>query len=197
MKRKILSLLLAGALSLLLAGCSFKDTMLYLYGGDDFVQSEEAAYARCDGANGVSVVFDQNTWSTPTLAQPDTLSMVAGNKLSYTVVLLQKTDAYTDFLAQSGAELEDTTGTVKYDMELTVPNADAKAVRYDCGSYQTLFVQLDYDCGETVYVTAAARTSDYQPIVALLQGVYPTGHAPAELPAADMVVDAVAPEEQQ
>ena len=197
MKRKFLSLLLIGALSLMLAGCSFKDTMLYLYGGDDFVQSEEAAYARCDGANGVSVVFDQNTWSIPTLAQPDTLSMVTGNKLSYTVVLLQKTDDYTDFLAQSGAELEDTTGTVKYDLELTVPNAVAKAVRYDCGSYQTLFVQLDYDCGETVYVTAAARTSDYQPIVALLQSVYPTGHAPAELPAADTVVDAVAPEEQQ
>ena len=34
MKRKFLSLLLIGALSLLLAGCSFKDTMLYLYGGD-------------------------------------------------------------------------------------------------------------------------------------------------------------------
>ena len=196
MKRKLFAVLSAAVLALGLAGCSFKDTMLYLYGGDDFVQSEEAAYARCDGANGVSVVFDRNTWSTPTLAQPDTLSMVAGNKLSYTVVLLQKTDAYTDFLAQSGAELEDTTGTVKYDLELTVPNADAHAVRYDCGSYQALFVQLDYDCGETVYVTAAARTSDYQPIVAHLQGVYPTVHAPAELPAADTVVDAVAPEEQ-
>ncbi len=195
MKRKFFAVLSAAVLALGLAGCSFKDTMLYLYGGDDFVQSEEADYARCDGANGVSVVFDQNTWSTPTLAQADTLSMVAGNKLSYTVVLLQKCDDYTDFLAQSGQELEETTGTVKYDMELAVPDADAKAVRYDCGSYQAIFAQLDYACGETVYVTAAARTSDYQPIVALLQGVYPTGHAPADLPAADTVVEAVSPEE--
>ena len=61
MKRKFLSLLLIGALSLLPAGCTFKDTMLYLYGGDDFVQNEEADYARCEGANGVSVVFEQNT----------------------------------------------------------------------------------------------------------------------------------------
>ena len=61
MKRKFLSLLLIGALSLLPAGCTFKDTMLYLYGGDDFVQNEEADYARCEGANGVSVVFEKNT----------------------------------------------------------------------------------------------------------------------------------------
>ena len=72
MKRKFFAVLSAAVLALGLVGCSFKDTMLYLYGGDDFVQSEEADYARCDGANGVSVVFDQNTWSTPTLAQADT-----------------------------------------------------------------------------------------------------------------------------
>ena len=61
MKRKFLFLLLIGALSLLPAGCTVTDTMLYLDGGDDFVQNEEADFARCEGANGVSVVFDQNT----------------------------------------------------------------------------------------------------------------------------------------
>ena len=42
------------------------------------------------------------------MAQADTLSLTTGNQLSYTVVLLQMTDTYTDFLAQSGQELEET-----------------------------------------------------------------------------------------
>ena len=73
----------------------------------------------------------------------------------------------------------------------TVPDAAVEAVRYDCGSYQTIFAQIDYDCGETIYVTAAARTSDYDPIIALLQNVWPTGHAPENAQTADKTTKAV------
>ena len=62
----------------------------------------------------------------------------------------------------------------------TPPRTDAavQAVRYDCGSYQTIFAQVDYDCGQTIYMTAAAKTSDYQPIIDLMQNVWPTGATP-------------------
>ena len=190
---------IAAALSVLaglaLTGCSFQDFMLYLYGGDGFVKNEEPDYASCDGDNGVTIVYDQNQWEQPVMAQADTLSLTAGNQLSYTVVLLQMTDTYTDFLAQSGQELEETTGTVRYDIDFTVPDAAVSAVRYDCGSYQTIFAQIDYDCGETIYVTAAARTQDYEPILTLLQNVWPTGHAPQSAQQADTSVKAVTEED--
>ena len=189
--KKFTAAALAVLTALTLTGCSFQDIMLYLYGGDSFVSDSEPDYAQCDGGNGVTVVYDQNQWEQPVMAQEDTLSLTAGNQLSYTVVLLQTTDTYTDFLAQSGQELEETTGTVKYDMDFTVPDAAVEAVRYDCGSYQTIFAQIDYGCGETVYVTAAARTSDYEPILNLLQNVWPTGHAPENAQAADSTVKAV------
>ena len=189
--KKFTAAALAALTALTLTGCSFQDVMLYLYGGDGFVKSDEPDYASCDGTNGVTVVYDQNAWEQPVMAQDDTLSLTAGNQLSYTVVLLQTTDSYTDFLAQSGQELEETTGTVKYDFDFTVPDASVEAVRYDCGSYQTIFAQIDYDCGETVYVTAAARTSDYEPIIALLQNVWPTGHAPQSAQTAESAVKPV------
>lgn len=182
---------LAALTALTLTGCSFQDVMLYLYGGDSFVTSAEPDYTTCDGDNGVTVVYDQNQWEQPVMAQDDTLSLTTGNQLSYTVVLLQTTDTYTDFLAQSGQELEETTGTVRYDIGFTVPDAAVSAVRYDCGSYQTIFAQIDYDCGETIYVTAAARTQDYEPIIALLQNVWPTGHAPENAQTADKTTKAV------
>ena len=87
--------------------------------------------------------------------------------------------------------MEETTGTVRYDIGFTVPDAAVSAVRYDCGSYQTIFAQIDYDCGETIYVTAAARTQDYEPIIALLQNVWPTGHAPENARTADKTTKAV------
>lgn len=122
---------IAAALSVLaglaLTGCSFQDFMLYLYGGDGFVKNEEPDYASCDGDNGVTIVYDQNQWEQPVMAQADTLSLTAGNQLSYTVVLLQMTDTYSDFLAQSGQELEETTGTVRYDIGFTVPDAAVSA----------------------------------------------------------------------
>ena len=124
---------LAALTALTLTGCSFQDVMLYLYGGDSFVTSAEPDYTTCDGGNGVTVVYDQNQWEQPVMAQDDTLSLTTGNQLSYTVVLLQTTDTYTDFLAQSGQELEETTGTVRYDIGFTVPDAAVSAVRYDCG----------------------------------------------------------------
>ena len=93
---------LSALAALALTGCSFQDVMLYLYGGDSFVKSEEPDYAQCEGGNGVTVVYDQNLWEQPVMAQDDTLSLTAGNQLSYTVVLLQTTDTYTDFLTQSG-----------------------------------------------------------------------------------------------
>ena len=151
---------LAALTALTLTGCSFQDVMLYLYGGDSFVTSDEPDYTTCDGDNGVTVVYDQNQWEQPVMAQDDTLSLTAGNQLSYTVVLLQTTDTYTDFLAQSGQELEETTGTVKYDFDFTVPDATVEAVRYDCG-------------------------------IALLQNVWPTGHAPENAQTADKTTKAV------
>lgn len=187
MKHKIFALLAAVVLAAGLTGCSFKDTMLYLYGGDDYVKDETPLYTACTADNGVTVVYDANTWEQPGMAQDDTMSITAGNRLGYTVVLLQTTDSYTDFLAQSGQELEETTGTVKYDLEFTVPDASVQAVRYDCGSYQMVFAQLDYDCGQTIYVSAATRNGEYQPVIDLLQNVYPTGYAPA---------DAVQPEQE-
>ena len=177
-KRALAVLLAAVALMLSLTGCSFNDLMLYLYGGDDFTTSDTPDYASWNGDNGVTVVYDKNKWQQPTMAQDDTLSVTGGNRLGYTVVLLQVTDQYTDFLAQSGQELEETTGTVKYDFSFTVPDAAVQAVRYDCGSYQTIFAQVDYDCGQTIYMTAAAKTSDYQPIIDLMQNVWPTGATP-------------------
>ena len=77
--------------ALTLTGCSFQDVMLYLYGGDSFVTSAEPDYTTCDGDNGVTVVYDQNQWEQPVMAQDDTLSLTTGNQLSYTVVLLQTT----------------------------------------------------------------------------------------------------------
>ena len=114
--KKWIAAALAALTALTLTGCSFQDVMLYLYGGDSFVTSAEPDYTTCDGDNGVTVVYDQNQWEQPVMAQDDTLSLTAGNQLSYTVVLLQTTDTYTDFLAQSGQALEETTGTVRYDI---------------------------------------------------------------------------------
>ena len=45
--------------------------------------------------------------------------------------------------------------------------------------------------GDIAYVTAAARTSDYDPIIALLQNVWPTGHAPENARTADKTTKAV------
>ena len=89
---------LAALTALTLTGCSFQDVMLYLYGGDSFVTSAEPDYTTCDGDNGVTVVYDQNQWEQPVMAQDDTLSLTTGNQLSYTVVLLQTTDQKKNFL---------------------------------------------------------------------------------------------------
>lgn len=194
MKRNLFALLSALVLAVSLTGCSFSDLMLYLYGGDEWLDEEkEPVWITCDADNGVSVVYDGNLWESPMMPQEDTVSLTAGNQLDYTAVLMQRTDAYTDFLAQSGAELAETTNVVEYAMDFTVPQAQVEAVRYDCGSYQTIFAQIDYDCGETIYITAATRSSDYEPILDLLQRVYPTGHAPEETAALDSAqVDAYA-----
>lgn len=193
MKRTLSAVCMAALLALALTGCGFRDLMLYLYGGDDWVDEDKPpVYARFEADNGVTVLYDTNLWQPPVAPQEDTVSLTAGNQLDYTAVLLQVTDSYTDFLAQSGQELSETTGTVEYALDFTVPDAAVQAVRYDCGSYQTIFAQLDYESGGTIYVTAATRASDYQPIIDLLQTVYPTGQTPetaaaleaAETPAA-------------
>lgn len=181
MKRFFLASLAALTLAVSLSGCGFKDLMLYLYGGDEWVEEEkEPLYTRFDGENGVTVLYDANIWQPPTAPQEDTVSLMAGNQLSYTVVLLQVTDSYTDFLAQSGEELAETTNVVEKQVDFTVPACTVQAALYDCGSYQTLLAQLDYESGTAIYVTAATRSSDYSDIVALLQTVYPTGCAPEQ-----------------
>lgn len=199
MKRVLLALAAAMLLMLGLTGCGLQDVLLYLYGGDEWIdQDEEPAYARCDAENGVTVLYDTNLWQTPVAPQEDTVSLTAGNQLDYTAVLLQVTDVYTDFLAQSGEELSGETGTIEYELSFTVPQAEVQAVRYDCGSYQTIFAQIDYEGGGTIYVTAATRSSDYQPIIDLLQTVYPTGQAPESAAGLEApTVDAVTGDRQK
>ena len=186
MKNRLFCVFCAAALALCLTGCGFNDLMLYLYGGDEWLQKDEPpVYARCDADNGVTVLYDTNIWEAPIMAQEDTVSLTAGNQLSYTAVLLQRTDSYTDFLAQSGEELAETTKVVEYELDFTLPDAETKAVRYDCGSYQTIFAELHYPGGGVIYVTAATRQSDYQEIVDLLATVYPTGEVPESAAALD------------
>ena len=176
MKNRLFCVFCAAVLALCLTGCSFSDVMLYLYGGDEWVQAdEEPVYARCEADNGVTVLYDTNIWEAPVMAQEDTVSLTAGNQLNYTAVLLQRTDSYTDFLAQSGAELAETTKVVEYPLDFTLPGVEVQAVRYDCGSYQTIFAELGYPGGDRIYVTAATRQADYQRILDLLATVYPTG----------------------
>lgn len=179
MKKQLLAfgcvLLLAPALT----GCSFSDIMLYLYGGDDFIKEElEPVYTRYEAPNGVTVVYDTNVWGEPMFPREDTLALASGGSIDATNVMFQVTDVYEDFLAQSGAELSEETPTVEYELSFEVPDADVAAVRYDCGSYQTIFAEIQYDAGLTVYITAATRLSDYEPIIQLLQTSYPTGATP-------------------
>ena len=179
MKNRLFCVFCAAVLALCLTGCSFSDVMLYLYGGDEWVQAdEEPVYARCEADNGVTVLYDTNIWEAPVMAQEDTVSLTAGNQLNYTAVLLQRTDSYTDFLAQSGAELAETTKVVEYALDFTLPGVEVQAVRYDCGSYQTIFAELGYPGGDRIYVTAATRQADYQRILDLLATVYPPGQTP-------------------
>ena len=179
MKNRLFCVFCAAVLALSLTGCSFSDVMLYLYGGDEWVQAdEEPVYARCEADNGVTVLYDTNIWEAPVMAQEDTVSLTAGNQLNYTAVLLQRTDSYTDFLGQSGAELAETTKVVEYPLDFTLPGVEVQAVRYDCGSYQTIFAELGYPGGDRIYVTAATRQADYQRILDLLATVYPTGQTP-------------------
>ena len=130
--------------------------MLYLYGGDSFTKEEGEDYQTYDGENGISVTYDANIWNEPSMSQEDTIGITTGNKLSYTAVLLQVSDVYTDFLE----------------------DAETESVRYDCGTYQMILAEVNYDCGVTLHVSAASRSASYDQIVALLQNVYPTGHTP-------------------
>ena len=161
-KKIIAAVAAAAILALPLSGCSFNDVMLYLYGGDSFTKEEGEDYQTYDGENGISVTYDANIWNEPSMLQEDTIGITTGNKLSYTAVLLQVSDVYTDFLEESAAEL----------------NEEAQTVRYDCGTYQMILAEVNYDCGVTLHVSAASRSASYDQIVALLQNVYPTGHTP-------------------
>ena len=75
-------------------------------------------------------------------------------------------------------ELNEEAQTVRYDFDLTIPDAETESVRYDCGTYQMILAEVNYDCGVTLHVSAASRSASYDQIVALLQNVYPTGHTP-------------------
>lgn len=190
MKHRIFLPLLAVGLAFSLSACSFGDFMSYLYGSETATK-EEAAYVQYDGTNGVSVIYDTSVWETPTEPQEDTISLMCGTSFNYTAVLLQVTDTYTDFLAQSGEELAAETTALEYEMDFTVPNAETKAVRYDCGSYQAVFAEVTYDSGLTVYVSSMTHSSETDHIVELLQGVFPTGQTP-ETAAALLNQDAAA-----
>lgn len=191
MKHKILLFLTALGLAFGLSACSFGDFMAYLYGSENAAK-DAPAYVQYDGANGVSVIYDTSVWEAPTEPQPDTVSLMCGTSFNYTAVLLQVTDTYTDFLAQSGAELaEETTAAVEEPVDFIVPDADVKAVGYDCGGYQAVFAEVTYDSGLTVYVSAMTHSAETDHIVSLLQGVFPTGQTP-ESAAALLTEDAAA-----
>ena len=96
-KKIIAAVAAAAILALALSGCSFNDVMLYLYGGDSFTKEEGEDYQTYDGENGISVTYDANIWNEPSMSQEDTIGITTGNKLSYTAVLLQVSDVYTDF----------------------------------------------------------------------------------------------------
>ena len=146
-KKIIAAVAAAAILALPLSGCSFNDVMLYLYGGDSFTKEEGEDYQTYDGENGISVTYDANIWNEPSMSQEDTIGITTGNKLSYTAVLLQVSDVYTDFLEESAAELNEEAQTVRYDFDLTIPDAETESVRYDCGTYQMILAEVNYDCG--------------------------------------------------
>ena len=137
-KKIIAAVAAAAILALPLSGCSFNDVMLYLYGGDSFTKEEGEDYQTYDGENGISVTYDANIWNEPSMSQEDTIGITTGNKLSYTAVLLQVSDVYTNFLEESAAELNEEAQTVRYDFDLTIPDAETESVRYDCGTYQMI-----------------------------------------------------------
>ena len=168
-KKIIAAVAAAAILALPLSGCSFNDVMLYLYGGDSFTKEEGEDYQTYDGENGISVTYDANIWNEPSMSQEDTIGITTGNKLSYTAVLLQVSDVYTDFLEESAAELNEEAQTVRYDFDLTIPDAETESVRYDCGTYQMILAEVNYDCGVTLHVSAASRSASYDQIVALLE----------------------------
>ena len=160
-KKIIAAVAAAAILALPLSGCSFNDVMLYLYGGDSFTKEEGEDYQTYDGENGISVTYDANIWNEPSMSQEDTIGITTGNKLSYTAVLLQVSDVYTDFLEESAAELNEEAQTVRYDFDLTIPDAETESVRYDCGTYQMILAEVNYDCGVTLHVSAASRSASY------------------------------------
>lgn len=172
-KKIIAAVAAAAILALPLSGCSFNDVMLYLYGGDSFTKEEGEDYQTYDGENGISVTYDANIWNEPSMSQEDTIGITTGNKLSYTAVLLQVSDVYTNFLEESAAELNEEAQTVRYDFDLTIPDAETESVRYDCGTYQMILAEVNYDCGVTLHVSAASRSASYDQIVALLQTCTP------------------------
>lgn len=176
-KKIIAAVAAAAILALPLSGCSFNDVMLYLYGGDSFTKEEGEDYQTYDGENGISVTYDANIWNEPSMSQEDTIGITTGNKLSYTAVLLQVSDVYTDFLEESAAELNEEAQTVRYDFDLTIPDAETESVRYDCGTYQMILAEVNYDCGVTLHVSAASRSASYDQIVALAKRVPHRSHA--------------------
>ncbi len=170
--KRILLFLIITATAFSLTGCKAMDTLYYLFGSEKAIK-KEPSFISYDGSNGVSLVYDESIWEEPYMVQEDTISIVSGNSFNYTAVLLQVTDAYSDFLNQSGDELSAETKALKYDYELEVPGAETKSVRYDCGSYQAIFSEITFD-DLTIYLSAASYSGDTTSIEELLKTVKPT-----------------------
>lgn len=172
MKKILLTTGMLLAVSSLFTGCKKgTDFLYYIYGSDQSIKKEEAQITY-DGSNGVSLIYDANIWEEPYMVQDDTISIVAGTSFNYTAVLLQTTDAYTDFLLQSGEELLESTTALKYEYELEVPNAvKTESVRYDCGTYQAIFSEITFE-EQTVYLSAATHSGSTEQIEELLRSLY-------------------------
>ncbi len=174
--KRCVALMLALVMAFSLTGCGVMDFMYYLFDSEDLVAQNdpEPDYQTVTAPNGLVLTYDASHWGAPVEEEgaEDTAVMSStGSGLNQTVVMIQKGGDYQDFLEQSAAELEEVGPTVLKEMEeIDCPGATASARRYDCGSYQTILVQLDFEEG-SVYVTAASKAADYTPILELVQGI--------------------------
>ncbi len=174
--KRWMALALALVLAFSLTGCGVMDFMYYLFDTEDIVAQNdpEPVYETVTAPNGLVLTYDTSRWGPPVEqedAQDTVVMSSTGSGLNQSVVMFQRGGEYQDFLAQSAAELEEVGPTVSQEMEeITCEGAQVTAARYDCGTYQTILVQLDFEEG-SVYVTAASKAADYTPILDLVQGL--------------------------
>lgn len=157
----------------LLTGCKKVTDALYYLFDSEYAIKKDPKYVTYDAENGVTVEYDANIWEEPFMVQEDTVNIVCGNSINYTVVMFQTTDTYTDFLKQSEEELMEETAVIPEECFFEVPDAESKFALYNCGLYQTLLGEITFP-EETIYLTAATYSGDIEKIEDLVKRVHPT-----------------------